>query len=179
MTTGVGGSFLNVDGYDLHRETVAPYLWVFRKTLFHFALDPAHPLTYRTADGDYVQPDRNFLTDWGSTPATMQLVVPKDRFIGYLFHDSAYCHKGLWFASHQDGPYTFHQLTRLAVDRLCLLDMIEADPCPPRCWEPGLIYGTVRTFGQVAWEKKRDEGKRPRRRAGVLKPPAPLEASGC
>ena len=56
----------------------------------------------------FVRPDDNFLSDLGSVPECLQLVISKDLHNpSFLIHDYACIHKGLWFSSTLDGVYVF------------------------------------------------------------------------
>jgi hypothetical protein len=75
--------------------------WFCRKTKHEFWLDEFAPLTYVQDDGWMIQPDKHFWTDFGSIPLWLQWYLPKDEFLGYFPHDSAYQSgkgHGLWFA---------------------------------------------------------------------------------
>lgn len=68
------------------------------KSLYEYTADKFDPLTFITPFELHIQPDKHFPHDMGSVPAFAQILFPKDRFLAsYLFHDSGYDHKGLWF----------------------------------------------------------------------------------
>lgn len=129
-------------GYTLVKD---PIRSTWRKAIYEFTLDGNFPLTYVSASGVKYRTDRHFYTDQGSVPKLFcQLFVPKDRFLGFYLHDSAFIHGGLWMNEPQwemtteigrDGmlnfvpKFVFREMTREKVDAL-LHDMVLADPRP-------------------------------------------------
>lgn len=99
-------------------------LWKTR--LYLFENDLIKPLTYHHPDGYTMRPDKKFKTDMGSVPLFLQSLIPvifaKDKWLkAYILHDSAFCHKGLWFAKHDPRRYSFCEMKEKAVDDLLVL----------------------------------------------------------
>ena len=128
-------------GYSIVKDTVRSTWW---KAIYEFTLDAKFPMTYVATDGTRIRPDIHFFTDQGTVPRLgLQFFVPKDRFLGFYFHDSCCIHGGLWvwkpipivnkdgtisFSPFRDS-YVFVKFTRAEADTL-LHDMVLADPKP-------------------------------------------------
>ena len=57
------------------------------KAIYRLEVVLATPITYLASDLFFYQLDRTFEFDQGSVPARAQVTVPKDRFLGFPFHD--------------------------------------------------------------------------------------------
>ena len=128
----------------------------FRQTAIkEFELNPDHPLTYQAENGEFWQPGKKFLTDWGSIPVPVQTLLAPDDCLGYPFHDFGYGYGGLWY-SHGGLRWDFARLDRVDVDNL-LLVMIAAQ------WgmaKARVVWAAVRLFGWTCWHPKRQARKR-------------------
>ena len=143
--------FENPAGYSICEDVEKSTWWT---TIYEYtAREKA--LTFVNKHGTRYQPDRHFFTDQGSIPRFppfIRMLIPKDRFLGFYLHDSAYMDKGLWI----DGRFT--PMTRKQVDDL-LYDMILADPIPGSKATAGLVWSHVRMYGWTAGWGKGDAGK--------------------
>lgn len=99
------GYFVNPHGYDDSERWTEPYLapsawkwWPLRRMVYLFQLHRTRPLTYVRADGTRIQPDKRFVTDWGSTPKMLQIIAPSQEYPGYVLHDCCFRVGGLWHA---------------------------------------------------------------------------------
>lgn len=135
--------FENVKGFAL---TPDPKRSTWRKTIYEYQANPMTPLTYIDADEVEYRPDNHYFTDQGSVPRIAQLVIPKDRFLGFYFHDSGYIHGGLYVRFPRSPVFIFRHMFRRQVDDL-LHDMVLADPCPGWKLTADAIWGTVRIGG--------------------------------
>ena len=138
-----------LDEYERH--------WFTYKRLYLYEADPKKPLTFHHPDGYLIRPDKKFKTDMGSVPLFLQWICSplfaKDRWLrSYLFHDSAYCHKGLWFAKHDPNKFEFCKISRKEADGLLKL-MIKSQG--GNLSSPAVRLG-VRIGGRKAWKKKED-----------------------
>ena len=128
------------------------WVWPWRKTWWEGKLSDAFPLMWQDGKtGTLYMPDRHEArTDLGSIPPPLRSLFPADEApYAYYCHDSAYRHGGLWVADSLDGAWTFRPMTRADVDRLCLLDMLEAGGVG---WcRRHIIYRHVRWYGGAAW----------------------------
>lgn len=141
-------------------------LWFKREWIF--TNDAENPLTYHHPDGYCIRPDNHFLTDWGSVPPVLQFLVPRvfarDRWPkSYAFHDSAYRHKGLWFAMNMHREFTFQKMPRPQIDKL-LSTMIKAEGGNKFYSAP--IWAGVRIGGWWSFDEIRD-----RRHPRTVRPP--------
>ena len=132
--------FENPEGWRLVKDAVQSTWW---KAQYEFMLSRTHPLTYVDAHGNRWQPNRHYFTDMGSVPKVGQLLIPKDRFLGFYLHDSAYIEGGLWLKTLVAARFEFVRLPKSRVDEM-LHDMCMADPVP--CWEStaDVVYRAVR-----------------------------------
>ena len=141
----------NTDGYSCTKDDKRSTWW---KSIYRFRLCPYVPLTLVDADGNEWQPDRYFFTDMGSIPRfppILQGLVPKDRFLAFYLHDSAYCFGGLYCNG------VFRKLTRKQADDI-LFYGCRFDPIPGNLVVCSLIWQQVRLWGAGGWCKgdKRD-----------------------
>lgn len=161
---------LSPKGFTLSPIRQAPYLcppgceswWPVRTTIYDCALNRKTPLTYVDANGDRWRPDWHYETDMGSVPRLSQLIIPKDRFLGFYLHDSGYAHGGLWSLKlfrigppglrNFDTRWIFVGLSRRDVDDM-LRAMILADPCPGCRGTADAVWAAVRLAGWTAWNK--------------------------
>ncbi len=150
------GRFINYQGYKAPWHHNESSLIFFRKAIFEFSLDSKAPLIFEDKDGNWWMPDRHFFTDWGSIPITLQWLIPKDTYLGYLFHDSGYKHHGLWFSEAGYQKFCFKKLTMTQANEL-LYDMMLAQGA----WKVTAItvYDTLQIAGRIAWNS---EGARKR-----------------
>jgi hypothetical protein len=141
--------FLNPKGYYIRRHHTERTCLVFRKTIFEFEADADFPITYQDERGDLWRTDRHYLTDWGSIPVIVQPIICKDAYDGYLFHDSAYLHHGLWrwpFDSLEG--FAFEPMRREDVDNLLYQMMLTQG-----AWQitAATVHGALTAFGGFAW----------------------------
>lgn len=191
------GYFLNPNGYDDSERWTVPYMapetwrgWPFRKTMYLFQLHRTRPLTFVMADGTRVQPDRKFITDWGSTPKLLQIIAPAQEYPGYPLHDCAF-RVGLWHAHPiRDGegnpildartghakltPYTFTPYTFMEANRLLRLSILA---CGATAARADMIHGVVSTAGLAAWMMAAKEREIAQRRKLVERARAAAGAS--
>jgi len=145
------GWFENPRGFRRDKLRNQRYLLLFHKAVYEFTLDSVAPLTFHLPSGVRIQPDRHLAeTDMGSTPASLQLFVPKDRFLlSYLFHDSAYHHGGLYMAyPPYSDEFNFQPMSQFEAD--CLLrTMVRAEGAS--AVGAALIYRAVRLGGWASY----------------------------
>jgi len=94
--------------------------------LYIFENDLLDPLTFHHPDNYLIRPDLKFKTDMGSVPKFLQGLLPflfsKDLWLrDFILHDSAYAHKGLWFAKHDLTLFSFSEMKEKQVDNLLAL----------------------------------------------------------
>lgn len=162
-------------GFECIDKGQVPYLkigkWVIAwKSIYEFKLNEEHPLTWIDTDGTHYRPDRHFITDRMSNPKFSQCIWQESRFLGPLFHDSEYCHGGLWYAVpvvDADGmikfmpEYKFLKTTRFMAD--CrLARMIRHDPYPGNYLSMAAIWAGVRLGGYFAWNKGDERRPKPK-----------------
>ena len=136
--------WINPEGYDLVKDIEKSTIW---KAIYEFKLDPAKPLTLVDDDGLQYQPNRNFFTDLASIPRILQLIVPRDRFLAPMLHDSNYQMMGVYV----NGKFT--PLSRSQADDLLLRGML-CDPIPPVRAIAYAVWGAVRCCGWMFWGKR-------------------------
>lgn len=159
MRTCKRGTLINVShGYNLHwlrNESWGWGFWPFKwtKAIHSFKLHPQHPIVWVNTKGHW-QPDRHEEeTDLGSTPPPIRSCFPQDQYEpGYIFHDSAYKHGGLYHSVFLDGPYKFKSLTRSEADDL-LADIIMA--LGGGAGSRGTIWTGVRMGGWASYKEAR------------------------
>lgn len=113
---------------------------------------PEERLFYVAEDGTWYQPNRSYESDWGSIPPALQPIIPKDRYLGFLFHDSGYMEEGLWVSNDKGATWTFKRMSQKEVDAL-LKEMVKHDPAPGPAWHKRIIYRMVRLFGGGSFGK--------------------------
>jgi hypothetical protein len=138
-------------GYRLDKIRDDPYLKVFTKTIYEFTLDPILPLTFHATDGTRIQPDRHLAeTDKGSVPLSLQIFIPKDRFLfSFLMHDSGYKHGGLYVARKGSQEFKFEPMSRLDLDTWLKM-MVGAEN--GNLVQRSAIYNGVRLGGWASWD---------------------------
>lgn len=128
-------------------------LWC-TKTIYLFELNELHPLTFIHPDGRWIQPGRRFPTDQGSVPRLCQLIVIKDRFLGFYLHDFGYEHGYVWVSWDCGKTWVKQYLTRRGHDEL--LDVsVRYDPAPAGVMERAAVWAGVRSGGWCAWNRYR------------------------
>jgi hypothetical protein len=125
--------------------------------IYEFRLDADTPLTFAGADGVLWRPDRYFLTDLGSVPKVLQIALPKDECLGYLFHDSAYAHGGLW-CSFLGSAWAFTKMDRSEADAL-LRAMVAAQWGWPKA---AAVWAGVRLGGWASWSPSKHRARQAR-----------------
>lgn len=127
--------------------TVTP---IMGSNKFVFLLNVESPLTYRDASGAQWQPDRRFVTDFGSVPGWVSRIpgYQKNR-LAYLFHDSAYNvvdgkGHGLYRRLPAEESFTFCPLRRSEVDAMMREMLVVEGVRRSAAW---VIWGAVRAFG--------------------------------
>lgn len=139
------GCFLNPKGYKApwdHNEGI-----IFKKAIFEFSLE-SPPLMFKDKSDDIWMTDRHFFTDWGSIPTILQPIIPKDLYLGYLFHDSAYGHHGLWVCRKSQNIFIFQPLTMTESNKL-LYEMMLAQNA--LSLTANTVYYTLQSMGYFAW----------------------------
>jgi len=115
------------EGFELIRDRNKTYLFFFAKPMYEFRLKPSTPLMYVDNKGQTWEPDLHLKTDEGSTPMTLQLFFPKDKFLAsYCFHDSACEYGYLWMKQVVHAPFQKTYLNRFEANDL-LEEMVEAE----------------------------------------------------
>jgi hypothetical protein len=123
LNTGMDGQ---PKGYDIYKVRDVPYMWLLSKAIYQFEL-MARPLTFMQDDGSMIQPGRLFETDMGSVPKSLQVFIPKDRYLGYYIHDFV-CRFGyVWYCGKDCQSWIKKHMTRSEADTLLRL-MCAADP---------------------------------------------------
>lgn len=159
------GYWLNPAGFDDSERWVVPYLapsswawWPLRKQMYLFQLKFDHPLTYVRSDGTRVQPDRRFVTDWGSTPRIAQILAPATEYRVYVLHDCIFRVGGLWEAKPRK-PYRFVPYDLDGANGLLRSGILAQGATEARA---DLIYGAVAAFSWIPWmqaSKERSEAQ--------------------
>ena len=135
---------------DCRRRKLPCHWW--SRPLYDFTLDPIDPLTFHSGDGLEIQPCRAFVTDLGSIPEVVQLLIPaldRARYArSYLFHDSAYVKHLAWARYSPKLPFARLQVTRQWADGY-LRAMLLAEGA----WQATAqtVYAGVRAGGMFAW----------------------------
>lgn len=145
--TGDLGKLVNVHGFDFIFHHYERYAVVLRKPIFEFTLHELLPLTFIDDRGRAWRPDRHFFTDGGSVPKCLQWAFdPLDALPGYIFHDAACLHGGLWCMEPGGYTFEFHKLGRYerdamlyAIQEICGMGRIKRD----------LVWCGVRAFALV------------------------------
>ena len=151
-------------GYNLDFETHSTNWAGMQTPIYRCWLDADHPLQFRMKDGTVLRTTDGFPTDGGSVkPIAAQLWIPKDRFIGFLFHDDIYQHGGCW-RKRPGCDWEWVRLSRAQADELLRM-MCRCDPVPCGAWKSGLVWAGVRIGGWVAWDGKQPHGPPPERPA--------------
>jgi hypothetical protein len=138
------GEFIN--GAPVHCEWQSQHSWGYfwKVDEWIYYADPINPMTYVAPNGDQVQPDKHFKTDFGSIPPPMMAMpsLSRTRFIhSYLLHDSGCRHHGLWFKRPNETLFTFRGVTREECD-LLLFNCIGAEG--GNAFQRSMIYRGVR-----------------------------------
>jgi hypothetical protein len=113
------GEFIN--GHPIRCEWQSQHSWGYfwKVDEWIYYADPIKPMTYVAPNGDEVQPDKHFHTDFGSIPPPL-LAFPslsRTRFIhSYLMHDSGYRHGGLWYRRPGASIFTFIGMSKQDCD---------------------------------------------------------------
>lgn len=166
INTGISlGLDSQPDGYDIHEIRVEERFWWPDKTIYQFELNPITPLTYIAPDGKRYQPGKVYETDQGSVPWLIQRWIPKDRFLGYYFHDFVYLHGYIWMLAPGEATWVKRYMDRKDAD-IMLREMCLLDPFPASTREAWAIYIGVRLGGGKAWDRE------------VKEPPTGLNRSG-
>jgi hypothetical protein len=158
------GHFLNIKGYTLveDKERSAAY----GKAIYEYTAVKKHPLTYVDKQGDLWRPDNHFFTDQGTVPKLPQILIPKDRFLGFYFHDSARKFGGLWkwnVMALDNAPTTtrdlwvFQPLPIKQTDAM-LYDMAMADPVTPWHITAAIVLAAVSINAKVRGSKEYGKG---------------------
>jgi len=137
------GYFRNPDGYDLRPTRWIKILGIPYKQEYEFSLlNPA--VEWVDTEGNVWRTGAVFSTDMGSIPRLVQLAIPKDRFIGFYFHDFGYRLGYLY----RNGAIC--KLSRRQIDGM-LHDMILSDPEPGYAATADVIWAAVRSCGWVSF----------------------------
>jgi hypothetical protein len=142
------GRILNPQGYKAPWHHNESSLYIFRKAIFEFTADPQSPIIFEDHDGNWWLTDKHFFTDWGSIPIVLQVLIPKDTYLGYLFHDASFGHHGLWFLKKGSTEIVFKELTMTQANDI-LYQMMMAQGA----WKitAATVYETLQLAGSAAW----------------------------
>ncbi len=142
------GRFLNPQGYKAPWHHNERSMYIFRKAIFEFTLETPSPLIFEDHAGNWWMTDNHFFTDWGSVPVSIQWLIPKDTYLGYLFHDSSFGHHGLWFLEKGAKVFEFNQLTMGESN-----DMLYQMMLAQGAWKVTAVtvYEAVELAGSFAW----------------------------
>jgi len=152
------GSLVNYQtGLDLRFHHSERWGLLFTKTYWTAKLDHKHPLLWYDQKTklwySYGPHEPNIIIDLGSIPPPLQGLFPATEApYAYFFHDCAYKFGGLWVASDLKSEWKFKKLSRSKIDRICLLDMMEAGGIP--LWRRRIIWSQVRMYGWACWSPK-------------------------
>jgi len=118
------GKFINTT--PLHCEWLRQESWwgLWKVDIWEYFTNPGYPLTHIQPDGTRTQPDRHFITDFGSIPPPLMSFpsFSRTRFIhAYLMHDSGYKHGWLWTMKPGTVAYVFTLYTKAQMDDLLLM----------------------------------------------------------
>lgn len=129
------------EGYDLFKVREVPYMLFLSKAIYEFDLIPPK-LTF--VDGDVMwQPGDTFEFDWGTVPRVSQIWIPKDRYLGFIFHDFL-CRFGyLWRSTDGGKTWNKYHMDRTRADRL-LRRMCQFDPEPGSFVSRWTVWAGVR-----------------------------------
>ena len=158
----MSASFLHYDGYTLRDAGMGEYVGKLKKALYNFQADKHNPITFRRENGELIRCDRHFVTDLGSIPRTLQLIVPSSQYRApFIFHDSAYLHHGEYVKRPDDLCFLWRPLTmREANERL--YEMMRAEGA---WWITAqAVLRVLNVAGGVAWgrtDKREQAGSQP------------------
>lgn len=155
INSGMNGQ---IRGFEVWPIKQVPYLWLLSKTIYQYQENSLSPMTFIHPDGRWIRPNKSFQTDQGSIPRMLRLVIDKDRFLIFYFHDSGYMEKGLWVSNDKSVTWEFQKMERSEVDDL-LLPGISFDPCPGNAATAYAVWSVVRMFGGFAGWGKGDRKK--------------------
>ena len=165
-----------------------PYLKIFGwvvsyKAIYDVRMVREHPLTYVSNNGICYRTDRHFQSDGMSNPKATQIFWERLRFLGPIFHDSAYCFGTLWQSEWEVDKngvliawpsFTEKEVTRKQADDL-LFEMLENDPFPANAASSYAIWSAVRMSGWASWHaedfRKRKKVTPPKHKLDLTLPP--------
>lgn len=89
-------------------------------------------------------------TDQTSIPATLQVLYPKDRYLGAYIHDYGYDKEGLWLRRPGESDFTFVPLRRSTLDKL-LMETVGAEG--GNAFDRGMFFQAVHFGGAGVWNR--------------------------
>ena len=136
--------------YELGEPEMRRYMFFFKKAWYPFFNDPNDPLTFHLPDGTRIRPQSRFWTDFGSTPALLQLIFPKEEFARpYIIHDSAYDTHSLLMALPGQDEFVDTPVTWSQADKWLRLGIEIEGGMEIKEW---LIWMSVHSpIGLIAW----------------------------
>jgi len=127
---------------------------------YHFTLDNVNPLTYvlgtrpaavlNVPVGTEVQPCKAYDTDWGSVGHAAAF-YREDRFISWLFHDSAYEFRYVWIRKPGEGLWGKLPVTRWQADKCFCEHGLGAEDAD--AWDRAVVFNAVHLFGGSVWAR--------------------------
>jgi hypothetical protein len=150
------GRFLNPQGYKAPWHHNIKQMLIFTKAIFEFTSDPNAPITFEDSNYNQWRTNNHFFTDWGSIPIILQPIIPKDIYLGYLFHDSGYGEHGLWIKKCGKNNFEFKELTIKEVNELLYQMMMSQN-----AWKitATTVYDTLQVVGRFAWNNAQEKRK--------------------
>ena len=121
------------------------------KAIYTVISDLLQPIIYEANSGRWYKLVLSLVTDWGSVPALCQTFIPKDRFLGFLFHDNGYTYHQFQVSDDQGKTWYTIAVTKDQVDNL-LKEAVLNDPYPGSKIESNAVYEAVHEFGQPGWD---------------------------
>lgn len=155
------GSYSLIKLRDVPRYEFLEGTWlgkILTKAIYDFKNDGVNPLTYRAVDGTCYRPKDRMESDMGSVPNTVQIIIPKDRFLQtWLCHDSGYEDGGLYVKYVGTETYVFVKMSRNKID-LLMKEGIGAEG--GNAFERNAVYEAVNWAGWAVWSHGYDTKKR-------------------
>jgi hypothetical protein len=148
----MNAQFLHYDGYYLKDAGMGRYVGKLKKALYQFTASMTNPITFRRENGELIQCDRHFTTDFGSIPRLLQPIVPASQYRApFIFHDSAFLHNGEYVKGSDDLVFSFRPLTMSEANER-LYEMMRAEGA---CWITAQsILRVLNVAGGPAWRNK-------------------------
>ena len=162
------GEFLN-DGlegrYCGYRMDLTGYIkrhwWSAAVPQYHFQLDHLKPLTFKAGvktatvlgvpSGTLIQPCKYYNSDWGSVPSFLWWMYAPERFISWLFHDSAYEFHYVWICLPDGAIWKKLPITRAQADWAFCDYGLRAQDGTAR--DAAVVFNAVNLAGWAVWPK--------------------------